>query len=138
MAKLFWELAAIMTTIIGVFHLAGTLFTKGLHPKDPQLIADMQTAPLNLSNKLIIWKAWIGFNAAHSCGVIFIGVTNFYLASNYFELLKHDYMFAVLSVAARLFYLWIARTYWFKGVFRVLAVDLVLFLTGVTLMIFNK
>ena len=138
MARILWEIAAIFITLMGLSHLAGTLLTKGMHPRAPELIVDMEVAPLNLTNKLTMWKAWIGFNATHSCGIIFMGIINYYLAWKHFGLLEQDHMFAGLTVAGVLLYALFARIYWFKGVFILLLIAFLIFMAGAILMIVNN
>jgi len=120
---------------MGVFHMAGTLISKAMYPTDTGLVAKMQTAQLNLTPRLTMLKAWIGFNATHSSGVIFLGLINFFLAWRYFETIRHDAVFAILTLSAVLFYVVIARIYWFRGVFLLLLVALLIFVVGAILMI---
>ena len=47
----------------------------------------------NLTRKTTMWKAWIGFNASHSAGGIFIGISNFYVAAKYFSVFNTDHVF---------------------------------------------
>jgi hypothetical protein len=74
----------------------------------------MKSANPILTKETTLWKAWIGFNASHSLGAIFIGVMNFYLAVLYFDLVQSDPFFFVLNIATTAFYLWLAKKYWFE------------------------
>ncbi len=76
----------------------------------------MNASPLILTTKLTMWKSWIGFNATHSSGAIFIGLLNFYLAVNYFDMLKSDKFIALFTMITIGFYAWIAKKYWFNRV----------------------
>jgi hypothetical protein len=115
-AKYLWETGSFIITIMGILHLRGTLFTNVLHPRNEKLVAEMQVSPLILTEKLTMWKSWIGFNASHSSGVIFVGVVNFYLAFHYFEILQSDPFFFLFTILTMGFYVWVAKKYWFKTV----------------------
>ena len=99
---------------MGSLHLRITFFSDKLFPRNKKLVNEMNGSPLILTKELTMWKSWIGFNATHSSGAIFIGVTNFYLAVNYFDLLRSDKFIAVFTILTIGFYAWVAKTYWFK------------------------
>ena len=74
----------------------------------------MQTATPILTRQVTMWNAWMGFNGSHSAGGIFIGVINFYMAIQYFPLLKADHFFFLFNILTLGFYVWLAKKYWFK------------------------
>jgi hypothetical protein len=87
-AKILWEIASSIATIIGLVHLSGTFWSKLLHPIDSKLITTMKAVPINIDKNAILWKAWLGFNVAFSIGLIFFGSINFYIANQHLELIK--------------------------------------------------
>lgn len=95
----------------------------------------MQVSPLILTEKLTMWKSWIGFNASHSSGVIFFGVINFYLAFHYFEIFRSDPFFFLFTILTMGFYVWVAKKYWFKTVLIFLSIALLCLIASTILVI---
>ena len=61
-----------------------------------------------------MWQAWIGFNASHSSGAIFIGMVNFYVTCFYFAEFESDHFLPIFSIVTVGFYVWLAKKYWFR------------------------
>jgi hypothetical protein len=61
-----------------------------------------------------MWKTWIGFNASHSAGAIFFGALNMTLASQYFWIIQESVFIVFISMLFSLFFLFLAKMYWFK------------------------
>jgi hypothetical protein len=72
--------SAVITLIAGALHLGGTFFGPDLRPRDPELETRMKEVPLVDSSQTTMWKAWIGFNAILSLGLILFGVLYGYLS----------------------------------------------------------
>jgi hypothetical protein len=119
-------------------HLRGTFYKNKLFPRDERLVEEMKTATTILSEKLNIWKGWISFNATHSSGVIFIGVMNFYLAANYFEVMQSDHFFFLFNIVTIAFYVWVAKKYWFSILFVTLSIVLACFVVSYILATINR
>lgn len=115
-AQYLWIAGSVIIGLMGLSHLRATLGTTKLHPKDEQLVKDMQSSTLQISDELNMWKAWIGFNATHSAGTIFIGIINLYLACKQPEFLKSSCFLLLLTVITSAFYVWVAARYWMKAV----------------------
>lgn len=129
-AKYLWETGSFIIAAMGILHLRATLFTNALHPRNEKLITAMEVSPLILTEKLTMWKSWVGFNATHSIGAIFLGIINFYLAFRYFEILQSDSFFFLFSILIIAFYVWVAKKYWFKTVLILLSIVLGCFITS--------
>lgn len=113
-AKYLWELGSVIIFILGTIHLLYTFFTNKFSSKNENLISEMKTSYPILTKETTIWKAWIGFNASHSSGAIFIGIINFYLSVSYFTWLQTDHFYLIFNILTIGFYLWLAKKYWFK------------------------
>ena len=133
MSKVIWQVASILLLLIGVGHLAGTLFTTLLHPVNNKLMEDMKVSPINVDTKAIIWKAWIGFNATFATCLIFIALTNFYLAYQHFDLLKGFSALSMATVLCTFFLSWIAHKYLIKKVTRIFLIAFILFVIAMIL-----
>lgn len=138
LAKYLWEIGSIIFALMGSMHLRGTFYKNKLFPRDEKLVEEMKTSSTILSEKLNIWKGWISFNATHSSGVIFIGVLNFYLAANYFEVMRSDHFFFLFNIVTIGFYVWVAKKYWFSILFVTLSIILACFVVSYILATINR
>lgn len=138
LAKYLWEVGALIIAVMGSLHLRATFFSHKLFPRNEKLVDDMKASTLRLTKELDMWKSWLGFNATHSSGAIFIGVANFYLALNYFDLLQADYFIFILTLLTSGFYVWVAKTYWFNLVLILLSIALACFSTSFILTLLNQ
>lgn len=113
-AKYLWITGSLVFTILGTIHLLYTFFTDKFSSHDDKLIATMKLAFPKLTRKTTMWKAWIGFNASHSTGAIFLGVINIFIAVRFFASVQNSVFFFVFNIFTVGFYLWLAKRYWFK------------------------
>jgi hypothetical protein len=67
-------LSAGLSAVLGFVHLVYTFRGSKLHPRDSELRSKLENTSLVLTAETTMWKAWIGFNASHSLGVILFGV----------------------------------------------------------------
>jgi hypothetical protein len=79
--------SAAITLLAGALHLYGTFFGPDLRPRDPELEKRMKEVPLVDSSQTTMWKAWIGFNAILSLGLMLFGVLYGYLSTFRFQVL---------------------------------------------------
>ena len=82
--------SAAIVLLAGTLHLHGTFFGSDLRPSDPLLEARMRQVAMNVSDKTTMWKAWIGFNAILSLGLMLFGVVYGYLAIFRFPVLQQS------------------------------------------------
>ncbi len=87
-AKLLWEIGASLQIVVAVAHIFGTLFSKLLHPKDKNLIAQMKITILNVDKKATQWNSWIFFNIAFSLLLFIVGAFSFIIAYQNFEMIR--------------------------------------------------
>lgn len=109
-----WLLGSIIFIILGSIHLAYTFFTNKFSSKNGQLMKEMKASYPILTKETTMWKAWIGFNASHSIGMLFIGLINFYIAIRYYDTLHADHFFYVMNIIVVAFFVWLGKNYWFK------------------------
>ncbi len=113
-AKYLWISGSLILFIMGSLHLVYTFFTNKFSTKNEKLIADMKVSYPILTKEMNMWNAWVGFNASHSSGVIFIGVINLYLALQYFSILQSDHFFFLFNILTIGFYFCVGIKFWFK------------------------
>jgi hypothetical protein len=108
-----WIGGSAIFLILGAIHLVYTFFTDKFSSKNTQVVEQMKNSFPVLTKQTTIWKAWTGFNASHSAGAIFMGLINIYLAAGQFMLLQHSWFLLAINISFALFWLWLARRYWF-------------------------
>ena len=113
-AKYLWEIGSIIIAALGSIHLYYTFFTNKFSSKNEKMVEEMKSSFPILTKETTMWKGWIGFNASHSSGAIFIGVINFYLAVRHFTTFQSDHFFFIFNILTIGFYFWLAKKYWFK------------------------
>ena len=136
-AKYLWITGSLIFIVLGTIHLLYTFFTNKFSSRSEKAIEEMKSSNPILTKETTLWKAWVGFNASHSLGAIFIGVVNLYLAVQYFDLVQSDAFFFVLNITTTAFYLWLAKKYWFKIPFVGILLTLVCFVISCILTSFT-
>ena len=112
--KYLWLLGSVIIFVLGTIHLLYTFFTNKFSSRNENLICEMKTSNPILTKETTMWNAWLGFNASHSGGAIFIGIINFYLAFKYYSWLQADNFYFLFNILTIGFYVWLAKKYWFK------------------------
>jgi hypothetical protein len=138
LAKYLWEIGSIIIVILGSIHLYYTFFTNNFFSRNEKMIEEMKSTSPVLTKGTTMWNVWIGFNASHSSGAIFIGIINFYLAIQYFTVLQSDNFFFLFNILTIGFYVWLAKKYWFKIPFAGLLMTLICFFVSYILTMINK
>lgn len=103
---------------LGALHLWYTFRGNKLHPRDPELCARLEQAPLVLTRQTTMWKAWVGFNASHSFGALLFGAIYGYLALVHSAFLLQSRFLLSLGLLALLAYAFLGKRYWFSVPFR--------------------
>lgn len=134
-AKYLWEIGSIIFAFLGSIHLYYTFFTNKFYSRNEKMVQEMKTSFPILTKDTTMWKAWIGFNASHSSGIIFIGILNCYLAAQYFSVLQSDHFFFIFNILTICFYAFLGKKYWFKipltGILIVLACFIVSYISTI-------
>ena len=114
----------------GTLHLHGTFFGPDLRPQDPELEARMKEVSPHVTSQTTMWKAWIGFNAIMSLGLMLFGLLYGYLAIFQFAVLQQSPFLLLVGFIflAGLVVLWKRYTFYLPVV--VFAISLVLYVVG--------
>jgi hypothetical protein len=123
--------SAAIVLALGLIHLLYTFRGSKLHPRDADLTARMMAVSPVISRETTIWRAWIGFNATHSFGLILFGALYGYLATRHRAFLFHSWFLLALGLALLLGYMVLAKLYFFSTPFRGIVLAAVLFLLGI-------
>ncbi len=129
-AQVLWIAGSLILLVLGTLHLAYTFFTDKFSSRNTNVVDEMKQSFPRLTNKTTLWKAWIGFNASHSVGAIFIGLINIILAIQYFEILRQSYLLLTLNILTVAFYLFLAKQFWFKIPFMGILITLLCFIVA--------
>lgn len=100
--------------ILGSIHLFYTFFTGKFTPRNSVAEQEMKNTSPVLTRQTTVWNAWVGFNASHSLGAIFLGLVNILLITQYFSVAHDSLMLQIINLSTILFYLFLAKRYWFK------------------------
>ncbi len=137
-AQYLWMLGSVIIAFLGTIHLVYIFFTNKFLPRNENLEKEMHLISPILTKETTMWKAWIGFNASHSSGAIFIGVINFYLVVKHFSILQTEHFFFLFNITTIGFYVWLAKKYWFKAPLIGISITFICFIVSYILIIINK
>ena len=137
LTKILWLAGSAIFLILGSLHLYYTFFTNKFNTKNKNAEIEMKNTHPLLTKDTTMWKAWIGFNASHSTGAIFIGIINILLAVQYFPILQNSMSIIVLNIVTALFYCWLGKKYWFRIPFTGILIAAGCFITATVIFCFG-
>ncbi|MGH1362798.1 MAG: LIC_13387 family protein [Calditrichia bacterium] len=117
-SQYFYAFGAGLLGLLGSIHLYYTFFSSKFDSYDPAVDEAMKTTTPRISKDTTMWKAWIGFNASHSVGPMFLASVYLPLSITHFSLLQSSVWFAALPLVTSLYYLLLAKKYWFSVPFN--------------------
>jgi hypothetical protein len=122
---------------LGTLHLRLTFFSDRLQPRNLQVADDMKKTSPKLTSSTTLWLAWVGFNGSHSLGAIYFGVINLILAFSFFNIYRESVFLNIFNLSVLLFYLFLAKRYWFKIPFVGILISNTCFIIADILIVFN-
>ena len=117
--------------LLGLMHLLYTFYGPKLLPRDRELQTRMQEVSPVITRQTTMWKAWVGFNASHSYGLILFGAVYGYLALAHGAFLFQSVFLLSLGLILLFGYIFLAKKYFFR--IPLLAVLLATFLYALAL-----
>lgn len=133
LASVLIALSASVVGLLGLIHLYYTLGSDKFSPRDPGLKTRLEETSPVLSSRIIMWKAWIGFNVSHGLGLLLFSAAYGYLALfRATVLFTSPYLLAVGGLVL-LTYLVLAKVYWYSAPFRLVAFALLLYVTAIVM-----
>lgn len=106
--KILWLSGSAIFLVLGSIHLYYTFFTGKFRSRNRAVVTEMKNTSPVLTADTTMWNAWIGFNASHSAGAIFIGLINIILTIQNFSVIRNSILILLLNVVTAGFYLWLA------------------------------
>ncbi len=123
-------IAAAILLLLGSVHLLYTFRGTKLHPRDRELIKQMQASSPILTRDTTMWRAWIGFNASHSLGAILFGLVYGYLALFHVPMLFGAWFLLAVGASMLASFVLLAWRYWFSIPLLGAALALASFVSG--------
>lgn len=105
--------SAFIVALLGSIHLLYTFRGRRLLPRDASVQAAMDSTGLVLTTQTTVWRAWLGFNASHSIGMMLFGLVYGYLAGVHPDWLFGSVFLQVLGLLVLAAVTVLARLYWF-------------------------
>ena len=100
--------------VLGLMHLLYTFYGPKLLPRDRELQTRMQEVSPVITRQTTMWKAWVGFNASHSYGLILFGAVYGYLALAHSAFLFQSVFLLSLGLILLFGYIFLAKKYFFS------------------------
>jgi hypothetical protein len=110
--------SAAIFLLLGLLHLLYTFHGPKLLPRDRELHRRMQEVSPVITRQTTMWKAWIGFNASHSYGLILFGAVYGYLALAHGDFLFQSVFLLSVGLVLLFGYVILAKRYFFRIPFR--------------------
>lgn len=122
--------SAAIVLLLGTAHLRYTFRGRKLWPRDDALRARMQDVAPVITRETTMWKAWLGFNASHSFGLILFGVVYADLALAHRDLLFGSVVLRAVGLATLLGWVALAKLYFFSVPLRGVLLATALYVLG--------
>jgi hypothetical protein len=113
-SQILFIIGALIFGILGFVHLVYTFFTDKFNPYNCDVTEAMKSTFPILTKETTVWRAWVGFNASHSLGLLLFSAIYIPLAFLHFHVIANNSWFAVLPSIVGILYLLLAKNYWFK------------------------
>jgi hypothetical protein len=105
---------AAILLLLGLGHLLFTFYGSKLLPRDRDLLIRMQEVSPVITQQTTMWKAWIGFNASHSFGLILFGSLYGYIALAHGQFLFQSVFLLTLGIVVLLGYVFLSKQFFFR------------------------
>ena len=122
--------AAAILLLLGLAHLRFTFYGPKLLPRDCDLQTRMREVSPVITRQTTMWKAWIGFNASHSFGLILFGSVYGYLALAHGRLLFQSVFLLALGMMVLLGYVFLSKQFFFRFPFRAVLLATLLYVVA--------
>lgn len=119
--------------MLGAIHLAYTFWGPKLAPRDSALQISMSRTSPVISTETTMWRAWVGFNASHSMGLILFGLVFGYLALAHAELLFRSAFLLVVGLAMLVGFVVLSKVYFFSVPLAGVSISLACYVASIAL-----
>lgn len=121
--------------ISGVMHVYGIFFSNDLDPDNTALMELMKSSSILMDETGTMWNLWIGFHAMFGVCLIFMGSSILFLCIRHFSFLCKQHFIMLLIIFTNGFFVWIGYAYLIMAFVVSMAVPLLLYSIGYTLIV---
>ena len=132
-ARILMVFSASIVLTLGVLHLVSTFWGPSLTPRDPALQISMSQISPVITRETTMWRAWVGFNASHSMGLILFGLIFGYLALAHSQLLFRSPFLLIVGLAMLGGVVVLCKVYFFSWPFRGVSISLACYVASIAL-----
>ena len=132
-ARILMVLSASIIFTLGVFHLVYTFRGPLLTPRDPALQVSMSQISPVITKETTMWRAWMGFNASHSMGLILFGLVFGFLALAHDQVLFQSPFLIVVGLAMLGGFVVLCKAYFFSAPLRGVCISLACYIASIAL-----
>lgn len=130
-SKILMAFSAGIILTLGVIHLVYTFSGSKLLPRDPAVKTAMSQVHLGITEETTMWRAWVGFNASHSMGLILFGLIFGFLALCHTKLLFGSAYLLAVGFAMLAGFFVLGKLYWFSIPFAGITIALVCYVASI-------
>ena len=105
--------ASAIYLLLGIAHVALTLFTNSFDPSDSELLALNKSMSPNITTQTTLWSGGVGFHLSHSLGLIILGAFYLAIALENPEIILTSLVFSLGLIIVPAIYLILSIKYWF-------------------------
>lgn len=132
-ARILMVLSASIIFTLGVVHLVYTFWGPQLTPRDPALQVSMSQISPVITKETTMWRAWMGFNASHSMGLILFGLVFGFLALAHDQLLFQSPFLIVVGLAMLGGFVVLCKAYFFSAPLTGVCISLACYIASIAL-----
>jgi len=132
-ARILMVLSASIVLTLGIVHLVYTFWGPNLTPRDPALQISMSQISPVITRETTMWRAWVGFNASHSIGLILFGLVFGYLALAHSQLLFQSAFLLAVGLAVLVGFVVLCKLYFFRAPLIGVSISLACFVASIAL-----
>jgi hypothetical protein len=132
-AKILMVLSASIVFALGVVHLVYTFWGPNLTPRDPALQISMSQISPVITKETTMWRAWVGFNATHSMGLILFGLVFGFLALTHAQLLFQSPFLLGVGLAMHVGFAVLCKVYFFRAPLTGISISLACYVASIVL-----
>jgi len=132
-ARILMVLSASIVLTLGIVHLVYTFWGPNLTPRDPALQISMSQISPVITKETTMWRAWVGFNASHSIGLILFGLVFGYLALAHSQLLFQSPFLLAVGLAVLVGFVVLCKLYFFRAPLIGISISLACFVASIAL-----
>ena len=132
-ARILMVLSASIIFTLGVVHLVYTFWGPKLTPRDSTLQISMSQISPVITKETTMWRAWVGFNASHSMGLILFGLVFGFLALAHDQLLFQSSFLLIVGLAMLVGLIVLCKVYFFSVPLTGVSISLACYVASIAL-----